>query len=204
MIPFFIAAALGYALGSIPFGYILVRLFRGEDVRLGGSGNIGATNVARSSPGLGILTLLLDAGKGFLAVLLAREFLTVTNHSPSVLMSVAAFFAVIGHLFPIWLGFRGGKGVATGLGSFVLIAPKALLFVIGIFIAVVLAFRYISLGSIIAVALFPVLVVALRDYDDPRVPVLIAMASLLIVWKHRPNIQRLLTRTEPRFNVRRG
>src|SRR5215470_5616329 len=100
-----------YLLGSIPFGYLLVRIFRGEDVRTSGSGNIGATNVARKSPLLGIATLLLDAGKGVVAVVLAR-YLFVGPHQWRA-MTVAALFAVLGHLFPVWLKFRGGKGVAT-------------------------------------------------------------------------------------------
>ncbi len=204
MTPFLITAAVAYLFGSIPFGYILVRVFRGEDVRLAGSGNIGATNVARSSPLLGLVTLLLDAAKGFFAVLLTSQFFRSSTQSRLLLMSVAALFAVIGHLFPVWLRFRGGEGVATGLGSFILIAPKALLCVIGIFIAVVLAFRYISLGSITAVALFPFIVVALHDYESPQTPLLIGAASLLIVWKHRANIQRLLAHTEPRFTTRHG
>src|SRR5437764_6824785 len=97
-----VTAALSYLLGSIPFGYILVRVFRGEDVRLAGSGNIGATNVARSSPLLGLVTLLLDAAKGFFAVLLTSQFFRSSTQSRLLLMSVAALFAVIGHLFPVW------------------------------------------------------------------------------------------------------
>jgi glycerol-3-phosphate acyltransferase PlsY len=202
--PFLIVAAVSYLLGSIPFGYLLVRLFRGEDVRRAGSGNIGATNVARSSPLLGVLTLLLDAGKGFASVLLASILFKDNGSQPLLLMSFAALFAVIGHSFPVWLGFRGGKGVATGLGSFILIAPKALLCVIAVFVAVVLAFRYVSLGSVVAVAAFPVLVVLLHDYRAPETILLIAIASLLIIWKHQANIHRLLTGTEPKFRARRG
>ena len=203
MMPVLTSAVLAYLLGSIPFGYLLVRVFRGEDVRRAGSGNIGATNVARSSPGLGLLTLILDAGKGFAAVLIAYD-LFVYFRFPILLMAVAAFFAVVGHLFPVWLGFRGGKGVATGLGSFILIAPKALLCVVGVFVAVVLVFRYISLGSIVAVALFPFLVIAFHDYTSPLTPTLVAASSLLILWKHRTNIQRLLRHTEPKFTARRA
>src|SRR5437588_491556 len=148
MLLFFITAAMSYLLGSIPFGYLLVKIFRGEDVRQSGSGNIGATNVSRKSPALGVLTLLLDAFKGAAAVWLAyflSDRMSVGTLSYRVL-SIAAFFAVFGHMFPIWLKFRGGKGVATGLGSFVAIAPKAVLVAAGIFLIILLLSRYVSLG----------------------------------------------------------
>src|SRR5215467_11316803 len=103
-------AAVSYLLGSIPFGLILVRVFRGEDVRASGSGNIGATNVARMSPTLGIATLILDAAKGMAAVVIARTFFGGAN--ARLIMTLAALWAVLGHMFPIWLKFRGGKGVA--------------------------------------------------------------------------------------------
>jgi acyl phosphate:glycerol-3-phosphate acyltransferase len=198
---FFLTAALGYLLGSIPFGFILVRIFRGQDVRNTGSGNIGATNVARSSPVLGLMTLILDALKGLAAVAMTRAFFPGQN----VLAGVAALFAVLGHMFPIWLKFQGGKGVATGLGSFVMLAPKAILAMVGIFAVMVLIFRYVSLGSIVAVALFPLLAWLLRDYGDaPQLLILMAAASVFIIVKHRQNILRLLAGTEPRFQWRRG
>ena len=109
---FLITAVVSYLLGSIPFGYVLVRLFRGEDVRQSGSGNIGATNVARKSPALGALTLLLDAAKGFAAVAITRKLFP----DRTALFGLAALIAIIGHMFPLWLGFRGGKGLATGFG----------------------------------------------------------------------------------------
>src|SRR6202142_4585616 len=146
-----LTAAVSYLLGSIPFGLILLRVFRGQDVRLTGSGNIGATNVARSSPALGLLTLVLDGLKGLAAVALTRAFF----HGRNLLAGVAALFAILGHMFPIWLKFRGGKGVATGLGSFAMLAPKTVLVMVGVFAVVVLLFRHVSLGSIVAVALFP-------------------------------------------------
>jgi glycerol-3-phosphate acyltransferase PlsY len=126
---FLLIAVVAYLLGSIPFGYLLVRVFRGEDVRHSGSGNIGATNVARSSPVLGLLTLSLDASKGGAAVLIAARF--QTSGALYSIESLAALFAILGHLFPVWLKFRGGKGVATALGSFVIIAPKSILCGIG-------------------------------------------------------------------------
>lgn len=196
-----LTAAFSYLLGSIPFGFILVRIFRGQDVRLTGSGNIGATNVARSSPALGVLTLVLDAFKGLAAVGLTRIFFPGDNR----LAGMAALFAIIGHMFPLWLKFRGGKGVATALGSFVLLAPKALLLAVAIFVAVVLVFRHVSLGSVLAVALFPVLAWLLHDYGEaPQMLVLMAVASALIIAKHYQNIRRLLAGSEPRFQWRRG
>jgi glycerol-3-phosphate acyltransferase PlsY len=194
-------AAASYLLGSIPFGYLLVRIFHGEDVRQSGSGNIGATNVSRKSPALGALTLLLDALKGSAAVALAASFAVRPGAiSPYRVMSLAALLAVAGHMFPIWLKFRGGKGVATGLGSFVIIAPKAVLVAVGIFVVAVLAFRYVSLGSIVAVAAFPLLVWLMHEYGPARLALaLISLASLLIVARHDQNIRRLVAGTENRF-----
>jgi glycerol-3-phosphate acyltransferase PlsY len=195
------ATAVSYLLGSIPFGFILVRIFRGQDVRKTGSGNIGATNVARSSPALGVLTLVLDALKGLAAVALTRALFPNRN----VLTGLAALFAIVGHMFPIWLKFRGGKGVATALGSFALLAPTSLLLTAGIFVAVVVAFRYVSLGSIVAVVLFPVLAWLLHDYGDaPQVLGFMTIAALLIIARHHQNIGRLFAATEPRFQWRRG
>ena len=146
-----VTIALGYLLGSIPFGYILVRLFLRRDIREVGSGNIGATNVARSSPALGALTLLLDSAKGLTAVLLVAHLFP----QQKLLPVIAALSAVTGHIFSAWLKFHGGKGVATGLGSFVLLTPKAMLVVVLIFVVVLAVSRYVSLGSIVAVAAFP-------------------------------------------------
>jgi glycerol-3-phosphate acyltransferase PlsY len=207
---FIITAALSYLLGSIPFGYLLVRVFRGEDVRESGSGNIGATNVSRTSPILGVLTLLLDAVKGAAAVMLALFMSHAESWSqpaPRVALraAVAALFVVIGHMFPVWLKFRGGKGVATGLGSFIILVPKAVLCVLGVFLAIVLLLRYVSLGSIVAVALFPLLAWLLNAYaGNPSNLALMTAASLLIIFKHRDNIRRLVSGTEPRIQARRG
>jgi acyl phosphate:glycerol-3-phosphate acyltransferase len=199
---YLITAALSYLLGSIPFGYILVRLFHGEDVRASGSGNIGATNVARKSPALGVATLLLDAAKGFAAVVLTRFLFA--GPQQKLLMTTAAFCAVLGHLFPIWLKFRGGKGVATSLGSFVLVAPKSIVCAVGIFLILVAALRYVSLGSVAAAATLPFLAWALREYVEPTQLLLIAAASLLVVWKHHDNIGRLGAGTEPKIGAERG
>jgi glycerol-3-phosphate acyltransferase PlsY len=202
----FLIAAASYLLGSIPFGYLLVRIFRGEDVRQSGSGNIGATNVARKSPLLGVLTLLLDAAKGSAAVMLGYFLssgggLGQTSYQE---MSLAALFAVAGHMFPVWLKFHGGKGVATGLGSFSIIAPKAVLIAAGIFLVLVLVFRYVSLGSVVSVAMFPSLAWRLHEYGNAW-PALafMGLASLLIVMKHYGNICRLLAGTENRLGAKR-
>jgi glycerol-3-phosphate acyltransferase PlsY len=195
-----LVVAGSYLLGSVPFGYLLVRIFRGEDVRNSGSGNIGATNVSRKSPMLGLLTLLLDALKGTAAVCLTKLF------APSyTVMALAALFAVVGHMFPFWLGFRGGKGVATALGSFAVIAPEAVLIAAGIFIAVVAISRYVSLGSIIAVASFPVLVYKMPAYENtPGALTFMAITSLLIIVKHSDNIHRLLAGSENRLGAKRA
>jgi glycerol-3-phosphate acyltransferase PlsY len=218
---FLLIAAASYLLGSIPFGYLLVRTFRGEDVRRTGSGNIGATNVARKSPVLGVLTLLLDALKGSIAVAVGillspaiferislsnipwRAILPASSPDFALWAAVAALFAVVGHMVPIWLNFRGGKGVATGLGAFLMIAPKAVLVAAAIFLVLVLVFRYVSLGSIVAVAAFPHLALLVHEYgNSPLALSLMAMASVLIVVKHSANIRRLLAGTENRFGSR--
>ena len=166
MLPFFLTAAFSYLLGSIPFGYILLRIFRGQDVRQTGSGNIGATNVARSSPALGVLTLFLDALKGAIAVAVARALFP----DQMMLAAIAALFAIL-----------------------------------GIFVVMVFAFRYVSLASIVTVALFPLLAWLLKAYGNtPMVLVFMAAASALIIAKHRGNIRRLFAGTEPHFQWRRG
>jgi acyl phosphate:glycerol-3-phosphate acyltransferase len=204
MLRLFFIAALSYLLGSIPFGYLLVRISSGEDVRQSGSGNIGATNVSRKSPLLGVITLLLDALKGAAAVKLALLLsLPAGGGTGCWTMSLAALFAVLGHSFPVWLKFRGGKGVATGLGSFLLIAPKTALLALGIFIVVVAIFRYVSLGSILAVASFPALAAAMHAYGNSAIALAFMVAtSLLIVARHHENIRRLLGGVESRVGAR--
>jgi glycerol-3-phosphate acyltransferase PlsY len=194
-----------YLVGSIPFGYLLVRVFHGEDVRRSGSGNIGATNVSRKSPALGALTLLLDAAKGFFAVQIAAAYPGFGASDVRIhrLMAASALFAIIGHMFPVWLGFRGGKGVATALGAFVRLAPLAVLVAIGIFLLTVLVSRRISLGSIVTAALFPTIVWLLNVSRDPLVLLLIGVAALLIIARHYQNILRLLSGEEPKFSLRR-
>jgi acyl phosphate:glycerol-3-phosphate acyltransferase len=226
MTTYVIVAVTAYLLGSIPFGYILVRIFRKQDVRTIGSGNIGATNVARSgAKGLGIATLILDATKGFLAVKLAQflgtyllrtgmqeewDVLSVPARHQliwlhfSKFMALAAVFAIIGHMYPVWLKFKGGKGVATGVGVFLALAPKAVGLVLIIFIAIVWVSRYVSLGSIVATATFPVLAWLLyRETEAPVVFLAAAIAAFMIIAKHHQNIRRLLNGTESKFGVKK-
>lgn len=199
-----IAAAIAYLLGSIPFGYLLVRAFRKEDIRQSGSGNIGATNVLRSgSRWLGISTLLLDLGKGILAVEFGRHLLGRSSGLEPA--SVAAVFAVIGHVFPIWLSGKGGKGVATALGVFLALAPLAALSSLGVFIVFLGLTRFVSLASILAATSFPILVWLMRryagiDYGDSAVFIAATiLVPAVILIKHEKNIQRLLRGTEYRF-----
>jgi glycerol-3-phosphate acyltransferase PlsY len=207
VIVYIVVTVAGYLLGSIPFGYLLVKIFRGEDIRLSGSGNIGATNVARSgAKGLGIATLLLDAVKGMLSVLLA-QFLALTNDfcttaaacPPAIyLISAGAAASILGHMFPIWLRFKGGKGVATAMGAFALVFPRALLITVAVFILVVLATRYVSLASILAAISFPI---GVRWLNNPGWQTLLLIWAIcgFIVIKHHQNIRRLLAGNENRF-----
>ena len=199
MSPYFVTALLAYLLGSLPFGYLLVLAFRGQDVRDTGSGNIGATNVSRTSPALGIVTLLLDAAKGFAAVALVHFVLYPGSH---LLATLAALCAIVGHMFPVWLRFRGGKGVATSLGSFLLLAPQSHpgghrilprdpaaipLCLAGIDHRrrLVSCFRYL----------------AERLWRPARRAWMMLAAVLLIILKHRDNVRRLAAGTEHRFRL---
>jgi len=189
----------GYLLGSIPFGILLTRLFGGGDIRAAGSGNIGATNVTRvAGPVPGVLTLVLDAAKGAAAVLLASHF----SGSNAMWMSVTGFAALVGHCFPVWLKFRGGKGVATGAGLFLALCWPAALGAILLFVLVVAFFRFVSLGSIAAAASMPLLIYFLwapHHAPPPSVTIGAFAAAMLIVYKHDGNIQRLVEGREPRF-----
>jgi glycerol-3-phosphate acyltransferase PlsY len=214
---YILVAVVAYLLGSIPFGYILVRLFRKQDVRTIGSGNIGATNVARSgAKGLGIATLILDVAKGYTAVWLAErlfvspgfegtpEDLQRRIHYEAIVVALAAICAILGHMFPIWLKFKGGKGVATGVGVFLALAPIAVGIVLVIFIAVVWFSRYVSLGSIVATAAFPILAWLLyRNSESPVIFLAAAIAAILIIARHHQNIRRLLSGTEHRLGEKK-
>ena len=197
--------AISYLLGSIPFGYLLVRFFRKQDIRAQGSGNIGATNVARAGgKNLGILTLLLDLAKGLLAVLLARHLAPGLPGFPSDLAVAAAVAAVIGHIFPVWLGFRGGKGVATALGVFLALSPRVALAGVGVFALVVLTTRIVGLASVVAAAALPIVAVLLLPDRTPVFLGGLVLISLLVIFKHRGNMARLLKGTEPRFGSKNG
>jgi acyl phosphate:glycerol-3-phosphate acyltransferase len=196
---------ISYLLGSVPAGYLLVRIFRKQDIRTVGSGNIGATNVMRSgNKGLGALTFVLDAAKGAAAVLLgAYVFAPMLPGVPARnVEALAALCAVLGHMFPIWLGFRGGKGVATGFGVFLVAAPWAALAAIALFALVTALTRYVSLGSILGAACFPAFAWFTVRGEKPAFFIAVQIAvALLIVVKHHPNIRRLLTGTEHRFGA---
>ena len=186
-----------YLLGSISFAVVLVRVFRGVDVRREGSGNAGATNVLRTSgKRLATLTMLLDVGKGTLAVLLMQA----VTYDP-LWLGAAACAAVLGHVFPVWFGFRGGKGVATAVGGFSVLCPLAVLAVVAVFVAVVAATRFVSLGSITAACVLPLTMRLLFHAPDPEVAAASAVAILLIV-SHRANIRRILEGTERRLGRR--
>ncbi len=206
-----IIVVVSYLLGSIPFGYLLVWMFRGLDVRKTGSGNIGATNVARTgSKGLAIATLFLDALKGYAAVWIAH-MLIVQSAQPSVIpmvgelvdvvMTLAGLTAIVGHMYPVWLRFKGGKGVATAAGAFTALAPRAMLFALIAFALVVALTRYVSLGSIVAAICFPVLfyLTAPPARTNIIVALLAGVSSLLVIIRHKDNIRRLLAGTENRF-----
>lgn len=200
-------AAGAYLLGSIPTGYLLVRAFRNQDIRTVGSGNIGATNVLRSGgKGLGAATFLLDVLKGAAAVwmgALAFRYLAIAS-TPRDVEALAALFAVIGHMFPVWLGFRGGKGVATGFGVFLVAAPWAALAAIGVFGVVLAISRFVSLASIAGAASFPVFAWFLvSGYRPPFFMAVQAVVALLIIAKHHQNIRRLLSGTENRIGAPR-
>jgi len=188
-----LALPIAYLIGSIPFGYLIVRRKMGADIRETGSGGTGATNVSRrAGKAAGILTLLLDAAKGSAAVLIAKAI-----SGDDWVIAAAAIAALVGHIFPVWLGFRGGKGVATGVGVFLVLAPVAVLCAGVIFVAIVALTRYVSLGSIVAAVLIPVFV-WLLSASQPLLTAAIVGAAL-IVFAHRGNIKRLAARTESRI-----
>lgn len=195
---FILAAAGGYLLGSIPFGLVLTKAAGLGDIRTIGSGNIGATNVLRTGrKDLALATLVLDAGKAGIALLLARLIAGNENPFQIELGLVAGFAAFIGHCFPVWLGFKGGKGVATYFGL-LLVGMPPLGVVIGItWLAVALMFRMSSLAALVSAALAPILALV-GNYQIPEVLCLVALAAL-IFWRHGANIARIRAGTEPRI-----
>jgi acyl phosphate:glycerol-3-phosphate acyltransferase len=198
-------AAVTYLLGSIPTGYLLVRLFRHEDIRTVGSGNIGATNVLRTvGKGLGAATFLLDMLKGSAAVWIGGLIgsMLIPNAPLRSVQALAALFAVLGHMFPIWLKLRGGKGVATGFGVFLVAAPWAALAAITVFALVLFFSRFVSLASILGAACFPVFACFMVAGLKPAVYIAVQFAvALLIIIKHHQNIRRLVAGTESRFGA---
>jgi glycerol-3-phosphate acyltransferase PlsY len=184
----------------MPFGYLIVRWQKGIDVRTTGSGSIGATNVMRNLGIIGfIATFLLDVSKGIVAVLLASR---ITSGEPRWI-AASAVAAILGHCFPVWLKFRGGKGVATGVGVFIALAPIQVALVLVIFAIVVAIWRYISLGSIIATAAFPVLVHFLKHAPLPIV-LGAAGSAVVIIAQHHANIRRLLSGTENKIGRKKS
>jgi glycerol-3-phosphate acyltransferase PlsY len=215
--------SIAYLLGSIPFGYLIVRVAQRADIRETGSGGTGATNVSRrAGKAAGVLTLVLDALKGAAAVVITKLALGLpifgASSGPSLHQAVnggaisesadwwlaaAAIAVIVGHIFPVWLGFRGGKGVATGVGVFLILAPLAVVCAGLIFLVIVLLTRYVSLGSIVAAATIPV-VVLIQNYITPQIefgPLMTAasIGAALIAFAHRENIGRLIHRTENKF-----
>jgi glycerol-3-phosphate acyltransferase PlsY len=190
-----LSLVIAYLLGGIPFGYLLVRLRTGEDVRAHGSGNIGATNVLRTAGrGLGVLTLLLDIAKGYLAVWIAAR---LTNADP-LWMSLAALAVVAGHAYPVFLKFQGGKAVASFVGAFLYLSPLPMLAILIVFVVVVAVSRHISLGSILGAATFWLAVLLIQH---PPLPLVLASAigGAFIIWRHQSNLARLRAGTENVF-----
>jgi len=203
---------IAYLLGSIPFGYLIVRVLAGADVRATGSGGTGATNVSRrAGKAAGLITLMLDAVKGAAAIVVTRWMVGLplfraaefASARAQWFIAAAAVTVVIGHIFPIWLGFRGGKGVATGVGVFAVLAPLPLLAAGFVFGLIVWRWRYVSLGSIVSAGSIP-LFIWLQSLIRPAsnaAPLLLAAVidSSLIIYAHRGNIGRLSKGTESRF-----
>ena len=191
----FATVIIAYLIGGVPFGLLLVRLKTGADVRQTGSGNIGATNVLRTAGRtLGVLTLLLDAGKGVFAVWFADRM----TGGDVFWMSAAAMAVLLGHAFPLWLKFRGGKAVASFVGAFAYLAPLPMLAVILLFVAVTWRTRYLSLGSVIAAGLLPLACWMILHLDWPVVAVSVG-AAVLVVYRHLGNLDRIRQGTERIF-----
>jgi len=187
-----------YLLGSVPFSFLVARWFGVKDVRQVGSGNVGATNVMRSAgKGAGLLALALDAGKGALVAWLAG----LVEPETSIIPALAAAAAVLGHMYPVWLGFRGGKGVATGAGAFAPLAPLATAGSVVVFVVTAALTRYVSLGSLAGATALAALAFALGS--PPAVAWAAAFVAALVTWKHRDNLRRLARGTESRLGSRR-
>jgi glycerol-3-phosphate acyltransferase PlsY len=211
ILPCLLIIVVSYLLGSVPSGYVLMRIFRHQDIRKSGSGNIGATNVLRSgSKGLAAATFLMDMLKGCCAVWLGGVLghLLAPSVAPDNMRALAALFAVLGHIFPVWLGFKGGKGVATGFGVFLVASPWAALAAISVFFIVLALSRYVSLASILGAASFPLFAWWLGRLHvcAERTPFFVAVeitVALLLIAKHYQNIRRLLSGTESKLGAKK-
>jgi len=195
-----LALVIAYLLGAIPFGYILVKLTTGGDIRSSGSGNIGATNVLRTTGSVaGVLTLVLDISKGYAAVWLASR---LTEGAP-LWTSAAALAVMAGHAFPVFLKFKGGKAVASWLGAFLCLTPLPLAATLVLFVATVAVTRYVSLGSVIAAGMLPL---AIWLISHPPLPVVVAalLAGAFIIWRHKSNLERLRCGQEHVLKLRRA
>jgi acyl phosphate:glycerol-3-phosphate acyltransferase len=193
------ALIIAYLIGGIPFGFLLVKLTTGKDVRAEGSGNIGATNVLRTTGrAVAVATLILDIAKGYIAVLIAAK---LTGNDPTW-MSACALAVIAGHAYPVFLKFKGGKAVASFIGAFLYLAPLPLAAALVVFVVVVVATRHISAGSVIAAAAFP-FGLWLIDHPPPAVFLASLVAGAFIVYRHRANLERLRSGTENVFAWKR-
>ena len=191
----FLVLTCAYLLGSIPFAYLFAKRKTGRDIRNMGSGNVGATNVMRTAgKTLGVITLILDVSKGVVAVLAGRYFL-----QNNIYGAIAGFFAMLGHAFPVFLGFRGGKSVATGAGAFLVLSPFGILTSIVLFAILIFFVRIVSLSSIIAAGMFPLF--AWMYGTNHGIVFWGAICAGLIILRHKPNIERLLDGTERRIGT---
>jgi glycerol-3-phosphate acyltransferase PlsY len=192
--PAALAVVAGYLLGSLSFALLLVRWRTGADIRKEGSGNAGATNVLRAhGKALGLAVALLDVAKGSAAVLLVRLVTADPRYA-----AAGGFAAILGHVFPLYSGFRGGKGVATAIGAFLVLAPAGTLACMAIFLAVVAATRYVSLGSVVAMVLLPP-AAGLLSHASRAVVIAAAGTAVLVVFKHLENLKRLARGEERKF-----
>jgi len=192
----YIFPVIGYLLGSIPFGFLLVKRTQGTDIRASGSGSIGATNVFRKSRIGGLVTLVLDGGKGYLAVVIVRWL-----GGDLTWQGVAAVAAILGHIFPVWLRFKGGKGAAVGCGAFFAISPLSACTTLAVFVLTAAFTRYVSLASILGTATFPLW--AWLQHQPPPAIFWAVIGAAFIVAKHHENIRRLLTGTEHKLEFGR-
>jgi len=183
-----------YFLGSLPTALLVVKWVTGKDVRLSGSGNVGGTNAARTAGiRIGAVVTIVDMAKGALPVMVMQWY-----DPASRWLALAMLAAVVGHIFPVWLRFRGGKGVATGFGAFLVLAPAAAGVAFLVWLFVVFVSRFVALGSMIASACFPVLLFLLEPPGEPVMWAIVAVAALIVL-KHRPNMENLVRGTEPRI-----